>query len=54
MRRSERGRRQEGSMTDVFAIVTWAILAVSLAMVVVSVGHNLHRHRKEKLVQFRG
>lgn len=42
-------------MTDVFTIVTWAILAVSLAMVVVSVGHHLqHRHRREKLIRFHG
>jgi len=41
-------------MTDVFAIVTWAILAISLAIVVVSVGHNLHRRRKENVIRFHG
>ncbi|HUN62926.1 MAG TPA: hypothetical protein VMU53_13090 [Candidatus Sulfotelmatobacter sp.] len=41
-------------MTDVFAMVTWAILAVSLAMVVVSVWHNVHRDRRDKLIRFHG
>jgi len=54
MRRSERGRTREGSMTDVFTIVTWAILAVSLAMVVVSVGHHLHRQHRDELIRFHG
>jgi hypothetical protein len=41
-------------MTDVFAIVTWAILAVSLAIVVLSVGHHMHRHRGERSIRLPG
>jgi hypothetical protein len=41
-------------MSDVIAIVTWAIIAVSAATVVVGLAHNLHRHRRESVVRFHG
>jgi hypothetical protein len=41
-------------MSDVFVIVTWAIIAVSAATVVVSLAHNLHRHRRESVIRFHG
>ncbi|MGB9436109.1 MAG: hypothetical protein WBQ89_27925 [Candidatus Acidiferrum sp.] len=41
-------------MSDVFAIVAWAIIAVSAATIVVSLAHNLHRHRRESVVRFHG
>jgi len=41
-------------MSDVFVIVTWAIIAVSAATFLVSLFHNLHRHRQDSVVKFRG
>jgi hypothetical protein len=41
-------------MNDVLVVVTWAIIAVSAATVVVSLAHNLHRHRRESVIKFHG
>jgi len=41
-------------MSDVFAIVTWAIIAVSAATILVSLIHNFHRNRKESVIKFHG
>ncbi len=41
-------------MSDLFAVLTWAMIAVSAATVVVSLAHNLHRHRKESVIRFHG
>jgi hypothetical protein len=41
-------------MSDFFLIVTWAIIAVSVATIVVSLAHNLHRHRRESVIRFHG
>jgi len=41
-------------MSDVFVIVTWAIIAVSVATILVSLFHNFRRHRQDSVIKFHG
>jgi len=41
-------------MSDVFAIVTWAIIAVSAATILVRLFHNYDRHRQGNVIKFHG